>query len=130
MFYISVTAMICNKCEQLDTEIKLEIESNSKTKGELNESERINALRVQMIDIINYYRNTFDILIVFWLTESLFGALITLNSIYCLVLNENMQIIDIISYYYHFCAQTFTGLIIFVAFNCVKVSLKRFQKPI
>jgi ABC-type uncharacterized transport system fused permease/ATPase subunit len=127
MFYISVTAMICNKCEQLETEIKVDIESKSKRK---QESERINALRVQMIDIINYYRNTFDILIVFWLTESLFGALITLNSIYCLVLNENMQIIDIISYYYHFCAQTFTGLIIFVAFNCVKVSLKRFQKPI
>ncbi len=119
--------MICNKCEQLETEIKVDIESKSKRK---QESERINALRVQMIDIINYYRNTFDILIVFWLTESLFGALITLNSIYCLVLNENMQIIDIISYYYHFCAQTFTGLIIFVAFNCVKVSLKRFQKPI
>lgn len=133
MFYISVTAMICNKCEQLESEIQLNsntIEKNDK-KIELNELRRLNALREQIIDIITSYRNTFNILIFLWLTESLFGAFIIINTIYCLLSDEKTdKLIDILSYYYHFCVQTFSFLIIFIASHCVKVSLNRFQTPI
>jgi len=130
MFYISVTAMICNKCEQLVSEIKLNSNIENKTKSGFNELERLNALREQIIDIISLYRNTFNILIVFWLAESLLGALIIVNAIYCLLLTENIQLIDLLSYYCHFCVQTFTFLIIFVASHSVKTSLNTFLKPI
>ena len=129
MFYISVAALVCNKCEQLVSEIEFNNRSDDKKK-ELNESERLNALREQIVDIITLYRNTFNILIIFWLTETLFGAFIIINSIYCLLLRENIPFIDLLSYYYHFCVQTFAFIIIFVASHCVKVSFNRFLKPI
>ena len=142
MFCISITAMICKKCQQLENEIlfnaktdpKIIINNNNSHKNELkdvsNELERLNALRQQIIDIIILYKETFQMLIMVWLSDNLLSSFTILNTIYCLLVSESPQFIDILSYYCHFCREIVSFLIVFIAYTSIKLNFNCFQRQI
>lgn len=117
--------MVCCKCEQFKCETTATT-SNS-VKVEFSQQERLNALRVQFVDIILLYKDTFNIIIIIWVAESLFTALIFLNCIYCLMSTQNVSLIDIAVYYYHFCIEASALLIICMSAYSVNMFFNRFK---
>ena len=141
MFYISITAMICKKCQQMKNEINTTkvnarrdrkiITNNNEEKNQLEdltiELERLNALRQQIIDIIISYKETFQMLIMVWLSDNLLSSFAILNSIYCVLVSESPQMEDLFGYYCHFCKEILLFVIIFVAYTSVKINFNCFQ---